>query len=105
MTRKLGRFVFPAALVMAGYYAVFGGEYSVLEIRRVRGELREARSELDRLRTENDSLKAWADSLRNDPWTLEKMAREQHGLVGPGEEVIRTNGAEPRDTASGGGGG
>ena len=80
------------------YYAVFGGEYSVLEVRRARVELREARVELERLKEENDSLRAWADSLENDRWTLERIAREEHGLVKEGEEVVRTTPGEPPDT-------
>lgn len=89
--RRAGRIAFTAALVLAGYYAVFGGESSIFEVRRARAELRDARVELDRLRTENDSLKAWADSLENDLWTLERIARGEHGLVGDGEEVVRTD--------------
>lgn len=96
---KVGRFLFPAVLALAVYYAVFGGEYSILEVRRARGELNAARAELERLRLENDSLRAWADSLENDRWTIERLAREEHGLVREGEEVIRTADA-PRDTTS-----
>lgn len=95
---KVGRFAFPAALVLAVYYAVFGGEYSVLEVRRARAELQEARAELERLRGENDSIRAWADSLENDRWTIERLAREEHGLVREGEEVIRTTPGSQQDT-------
>lgn len=84
---------------MAVYYAVFGGEYSIWELRRARVELRESRVELTRLQSEIDSLRAWADSLRNDPWTLERMAREEHGLVRPGEEMVRVTQGEPGDSA------
>lgn len=97
---KVGRFAFTGALVLAGYYAVFGGEYSVFEIRRARAELREARAELDRLRIVNDSLRAWADSLANDPWTIESIARGEHGFVGEGEEVVRIGPGLGGDTLS-----
>jgi len=95
---KVGRFAFPAVLVLAFYYAVFGGEHSVFEVRRARAELQQARVELERLRQENDSLRAWADSLENDRWTIERLAREEHGLVREGEEVIRTTPGGGPDT-------
>lgn len=95
---KVGRIAFTGALVLAAYYAVFGGEYSVFEIRRARAELREAKAELAQLRTVNDSLRAWADSLENDLWTLERLSRGEHGLVGDGEEVVRTRPGVSSDT-------
>ena len=36
-----------------------------------------------------DSLSAWADSLRNDPVTLERIAREQFGMIRKGETLYR----------------
>lgn len=106
---RVGRVLFPALLVLAVYYALFGGEYSVFELRGARAELEDARSELARLQEENDSLRAWADSLRTDRWTIERLAREEHGLVREGEEIIRITGGESpdsvADTTGGGGGG
>jgi cell division protein FtsB len=91
------------------YWTLFGGEYSVWELRRARAHLEESRAELAALREEIDSLRAWADSLRDDPWTLERLAREEHGLVRAGEEVVRVTGAPdeevlPPDSSGGGGG-
>ena len=86
---RLARLLLPGLVLLALYWAFFGGEYSVWELRRARVELERSRTELTALREEIDSLRAWADSLRNDPWTLERLAREEHGLVRAGEEVIR----------------
>lgn len=86
---RLGRLAFPAILLLAAYYAIFGGEYSVLDVRSARRELVEARGELERLREENLRLEARVDSLQNDLWTIERIAREEHGLVRPTEELIR----------------
>ena len=97
---KVGRFLFPGLLVLAVYYAVFGGEYSILEVRRARQEFEATEAELARLRLENDSLRAWADSLENDRWTIERLAREEHGLVRAGEEVIRTTEGAPPDSST-----
>lgn len=87
-------------MLLALYWAVFGGEYSVWELRGARAELERSRAELTALRQEIDSLRAWADSLRDDPWTLERLAREEHGLVRAGEEVVRVTGAPTRESAS-----
>ena len=96
---RVARIVLPGLLLLAAYWAVFGGEYSVAELRRARAELQESRAALAELRHEMDSLRAWADSLRYDPWMLERLAREEHGLVRPGEEVIRVTEASPDDSA------
>jgi cell division protein FtsB len=99
---KVVRLLFPAVLVLAAYYAVFGGEYSVFELRRIRAELQEARVQLDELKAENDSLRIWADSLESDIYTIERLAREQ-GLLLPQEEMIRFERPAAGDTTGGGG--
>lgn len=86
---KLTRILLPGLLLLAVYYALFGGEYSVFEMRRARAQLTEASEELAQLRHENDSLRAWADSLRTDSATLERLAREQFGMIRPGETLYR----------------
>ena len=95
---RLARLLLPALVLLALYWTLFGGEYSVWELRGARAELEKSRTELAALREEIDSLRAWADSLRDDPWTLERLAREEHGLVRAGEEVIRVTGAPSRDS-------
>ncbi|MDT8342066.1 MAG: septum formation initiator family protein [Longimicrobiales bacterium] len=98
------RYALPAALLAALYFAVFGGEYSALEVRRMRAELREARAQMERVQADNDSLRALAEALESDAWLLEKLAREEHGLVKEGEEVIRILDRDraARDSAAGG---
>ncbi len=86
---RLTRFLFPALVVMAVYYAFFGGEYSVFEVRSARVESERARAELSSLQAQNDSLSAWADSLETDSATLERIAREQYGMIRDGEVLYR----------------
>ena len=92
--RLLKRFVLPALLLLAAYYAVFGGEYSIFEVRRARAEVEAARAELAELELRIDSLRARADSLENDPATLERIARERFGMIREGETLYRF--AQPR---------
>jgi cell division protein FtsB len=53
---RLTRLLLPGALLLAGYYAVFGGEHSVMDVRRARAERVAEDAEVARLRRENDSL-------------------------------------------------
>jgi cell division protein FtsB len=86
---RLSRVLLPGALLLAGYYAVFGGEHSLMEVRRARSEREAEEAEVARLRAENDSLRALVDSLENDPATLERLARERFGLIRDGEVLYR----------------
>ncbi|MEX2467866.1 MAG: septum formation initiator family protein [Gemmatimonadota bacterium] len=98
--RLLKRTVLPALLLLAVYYAVFGGEYSIFELRQARIDVEEARVELAELRERIDSLRARADSLENDPAALERIARERFGMIREGETLYRF--AAPGEAAAAG---
>jgi cell division protein FtsB len=86
---KLTRAIVPGLVLIAAYYALFGGEYSLLELRSARAGVVAERADLTRLELQLDSLSAWADSLRNDPVTLERIAREHFGMIREGETLYR----------------
>ena len=86
---RLRRLVLPGALLLAGYYAVFGGEHSVLDVRRARAERVAEEADVARLRLENDSLRALLDSLEKNPAMLERLARERFGMIRDGEVLYR----------------
>ena len=88
--------VFPLLLGIAGYYAVFGGEYSWWELRQARARHAAESEELARLRVELDSLRAWVHTRETDPAMLERLARERYGLVMDDEILYRF--VEPEDT-------
>jgi cell division protein FtsB len=94
---KVKRLVLPTLLGLAVYYALFGGEYSLLELKRARSEIKAQAEELDLLREEVEYLRARADSLENDSSTLERLARERFGMIRDGEVLYRL--AEPQDSA------
>lgn len=91
------RLVLPGLLGLAAYYALFGGEYSLFELRATRAATEREEAELAERRRQIDSLQAWADSLRLDSATLERLARERFGMIRPGEILYRF--AESGDTA------
>jgi len=92
----LKRLLLPGALLLAAYWAVFGGEYSVFEVRRTREARQDEAAELARLQVEVDSLRAWADALETDPDALERLARERFGMIREGELLYRFT--EPMDS-------
>ena len=94
---KIRKIILPTLLGLAAYYAFFGGEYSLLELRHARAEIQAQEEELSVLREEVVYLRARADSLENDPATLERLARERYGMIRPGEVLYLFN--EPRDSA------
>jgi cell division protein FtsB len=95
---KVKRLVLPTLLGLAVYYALFGGEYSLMELHSARREIKAQEQELALLREEVAYLRARADSLENDSTTLEKLARERFGMIRDGEVLYRM--AEPRDSAA-----
>jgi cell division protein FtsB len=86
---RVARLVMPALLIVAAYYAVFGGEYSLFELRGARASVAEEREILGELEGRIDSLSAWADSVRSDSATLERIAREHFGMIREGETLYR----------------
>jgi len=86
---RLKRAVVPGLLLVAAYYAIFGGEYSVFELRWARAAVEVEQVRLEGLRAEIDSLAAWADSLANDDATIERIAREEFGMIREGETLYR----------------
>ena len=87
--RAVKRMIVPALLGIAAYYALFGGETSVFELRTARTSVEVERARLAELHGEIDSLAAWADSLQNDPATIERIAREEYGMIRDGETLYR----------------
>ena len=90
---------------VAAYYAVFGGEYSLLEMRRLEREKTLEAERMRQTRGEVHQLRSWADSLEHDSSTLERIARERYGMIKQGERLYRfvdSAGAKPlpRDTVT-----
>ncbi|CAN5274173.1 hypothetical protein BH23GEM4_BH23GEM4_23390 [soil metagenome] len=76
-------------LGVAGYYAFWGGEYSVPDLWRLKREIAAEQVKLDRTVAEADSLEAVAKLLAEDPRELERVARERFGMIRDGELLVR----------------
>jgi len=81
-------------LLLGAYYALFGGVYSVFDMRDMRAERAALVERLDSLIARTDSLAQRGDSLESDPLAIEREAREEHGLIGENEVVVRFHPAE-----------
>jgi cell division protein FtsB len=86
---KKGRLILAALIAVSAYFALFGGEYSVFEVRRVRAENLDLEQRLTELERTNDSLQTWADALDTDSATIERLARERYGMIRSGEVLYR----------------
>ena len=87
--RRVTRIALAVLVGAALYYALFGGEYSVFEVRRLEKRAIAEQARLDSLRVEVAKLEARADSLENDSATIERIARERYGMIRPGERLYR----------------
>jgi len=86
LTRKV---VFPVLMGLAVYYALFGGEYSVFEVRKARADRAVAEAQLTELRSELEGLRGRVEALETDPAALERIAREKFGMIRDGELLYR----------------
>jgi cell division protein FtsB len=76
-------------LALAGYYALWGGEYSAFHLLRLKRERREADARLAQTRAQVDSLKTLAGKLERDDAEVERIARERFGMIRDGELLYR----------------
>lgn len=62
------------------------GLFSILRMKGMKGALQD---EISALETERDESSTYNDDLRNDPWAVEKVAREEYGMIKEGETCYR----------------
>ena len=84
------------------------GEKGLLALMRARQEYRVLEQSLHAVRTENQRLREQARRYREDPATIEELARKDLGLIKPGEKLFiirdcrrRPARADPSSTLAG----
>ena len=75
------------------------GERGLMETLRARRQHQELVSAIEHLRAENARLREDARRLRTDPGTIEALARQELGLIKPGEMLFIIKDARPAPTA------
>jgi cell division protein FtsB len=92
-----GRVALAAAVIAAVMFAVQGGEYGTTDLIGQRGTLARERASVDSLEKRVAELDALKKAIERDPVTQERIAREEFGMVKPGEVLYRFT--EPADTS------
>ena len=75
------------------------GERGLMETLRARHQHQELMIAIDRLRADNLRLREEARRLRSDPGTIEALARQELGLIKPGEVLFIIKDAKPAAAA------
>ena len=83
-----------ALLILVGL-GIYGWE-GITQLRQVRAQLETLERDNVTLRQQAERLSRTIDRLRNDPAYLERIAREEQGLVRPGETILKF---PPKDAA------
>ena len=76
------------------------GERGLTETLRARKQHEELVTGIDRLKADNTRLRDEARRLRSDPSTIEALARQELGLIKPGEMLFIVKDAKPGAAAS-----
>jgi cell division protein FtsB len=71
------------------------GEKGLLETMRASRQHQELTASIERLRLENNRLREEARRLRDDPSAIESVARQELGLIRPGELLFIVKDAKP----------
>jgi cell division protein FtsB len=71
------------------------GDKGFMDTLRVRREWHDLARSVEKLRDENARLVEQARRLRDDPATLEGIAREEHGMIRPGEVLFILKDVKP----------
>jgi cell division protein FtsB len=83
------RWILLLLLLGLSAYAVVGGGESIFELRRQERTLAAMEMQVAQLRAENDSLRQVLERLEVDLEYIEKVAREEYGMIKPGERLYR----------------
>lgn len=75
------------------------GERGLMETLRARQQHHELVQSIDRLRTDNVRLREEMRRLTSDPATIEALARQELGLIKPGEVLFIIKDAKPAPAA------
>ena len=89
VSRILSRLIVLIVLGATGYQLIFGGDYHLRDLQNLKRQVAIKTAEVDSINAELDSIRVWGDSLLNDPWVVERVARERYGFIRPGEVLVR----------------
>ena len=88
-SRWMRRGVLAALWLAAGWFFLFGGEYSLSELRSLEAERDSLAARVDSLAAVAESLERRAEELRTSDFAVERLARERYGFIRDGERLYR----------------
>jgi cell division protein FtsB len=94
-------YIFSSLLVAVALFTA-SGERGVFHLWRLWSEKKQLEEKTFLLQKENDALHERLSRIRHDDLYLEKIAREELGLVRPGEVVYRFASPDSKNNRSGG---
>jgi cell division protein FtsB len=77
------------------YFAVQGGEYSTIDLYVLRNRTGKLTREVDSLQHQVDSLGRFLRLVKSDSATMERIAREEFGMVRGDKEILYRFGDAP----------
>jgi len=97
------RAIWWALIAVAAYFAVQGGEYSTRDLFVLNRRTDKITREVDSLQRQVDSLSRYLKLVKSDSATMERIAREEFGMVRGDKEILyrfgdgpSTSGDKPR---------
>jgi cell division protein FtsB len=97
--KKFGSGLLALLVIVLVVHDVFG-THGYLAMRRTQSEINKVNADLDRLNKENVKLQGEVKDLGTDRHAIEKIARDELGLVGVNDKVLKTSEAQslPEET-------
>ncbi|MDQ6689160.1 MAG: septum formation initiator family protein [Gemmatimonadota bacterium] len=89
------RFIWWALIAGAVFFGVQGGEYSTKDLYVLSRRTRTLTREVDSLQRQVDSLGRFLRLIKSDSATMERIAREEFGMVRGDKEILYRFGDAP----------
>jgi cell division protein FtsB len=93
MTRKLGVFLSIAGVLLFSllFFIIFG-EHGLIDLNTLKNEKDQLAEKSEQLTRKNLSLSVEIDRLKHDPKYIENVARQELGMVGEDELILKPQG-------------
>jgi cell division protein FtsB len=98
LRRKILRRFLLLLILASVLYIYFGGNYGFLRLLSLKKEKGSIILETKRLQAQNMDLELEKEKLKNDPFYIEKVARERYGMAKEDEVIYKF--IQPQDSSS-----
>ena len=89
------RYVWWALIALAVYFGAQGGEYSTKDLYVLQRRTGSLTRQVDSLQRQVDSLSRFLKLVKSDSATMERIAREEFGMVRGEKEILYRFGESP----------